>query len=132
MAKVKEARRADVAHMQGRKLSESRPLQVCWDKSGEARVSMRWVDTNRGNDHDDEWEIRCRSAARDFKGGEKHRHDSFAEAPPLEAKRFLISRAMTRRRDGKSDQHWNLNRREKAIVKRQTHIHDRHGTTREN
>ena len=39
--------------------------------------------------------------ARDFKGGEKGRDDLFAATPPLEAKRLLISRAATRRKDGR-------------------------------
>ena len=38
--------------------------------------------------------------ARDFKGGDKDRDDLFAGSPPLEAKRMIISRAATRRRDG--------------------------------
>ena len=39
--------------------------------------------------------------ARAFQEGEKHRDDLFAGTPPLEAKKFLISRAMTRRTDGR-------------------------------
>ena len=39
--------------------------------------------------------------ARDFKGGDKDRDDLFAEAPPLEALRLLLSRAATRRKDGR-------------------------------
>ena len=38
--------------------------------------------------------------ARDFKGEDKDRDDLFAETPPLEAKRMLLSRAVTRKRDG--------------------------------
>ena len=63
-------------------------------------MSMRWVDTNKGNDHDDEWEIRCRLVARNFEGGEEHTDDSFAETPPLETQRFFISKEMTKRSDG--------------------------------
>ena len=87
--------------MEGRKLWELRPISECWEKLGKAPVSMRWVDTNKGDGNADEWEVRCRLVARDFKGGEKHRDDLFAETPPLEAKRLLLSRAMTRRNDGK-------------------------------
>ena len=46
-------------------------------------------------------EVRSRLAARDFKGGDKDRDDLFAETPPLEAKRMILSRAATRRPDGK-------------------------------
>ena len=39
--------------------------------------------------------------ARDFKGDDRGRDDLFAETPPLEAKRILISRAAARRKDGR-------------------------------
>ena len=58
------------------------------------------VDTNKGGL--DDWDIRSRLVARDFKGGDKGRDDLFAETPPLEAKRMLLSRAATRRRGGKT------------------------------
>ena len=45
--------------------------------------------------------IRSRLVARDFKGSDKDRDDLFAETPPLEAKRMLISRAATKRIDGR-------------------------------
>eukprot|EP00973_Karenia_brevis_P072013 10005281-Karenia_brevis.AAC.1 len=47
------------------------------------------------------YEIRSRMVARDFKGNDKGRDDLFAETPPLEAKRLLMSRAMTKRDDGR-------------------------------
>ena len=61
-------------------------------------VSVRWVDTDKGIT---EMLIRSRLVARDFKGGDKGRDDLFAETPPLEAKRLSLSRAATRRRDGR-------------------------------
>jgi hypothetical protein len=68
-----------VIFMQGRKLWALRPIEECLEKLGKPPVSMRWGDTNKGGDHDSEWEIRCRLVARDFKGGEKHRDGLFAE-----------------------------------------------------
>ena len=68
---------------------------------GKPQVSLRWVDTNEGSDHDSESEIRCRLVARDFKGGKQHRDDLFAETPPLDGKRLLLSRCMTKRKDGR-------------------------------
>ena len=59
------------------------------------------MDTNKGGDTAEEWEIRCRLATRDFKGGDKGRDDLFAETPPLEGKTILLSRCMTRREDGR-------------------------------
>eukprot|EP00973_Karenia_brevis_P074495 10351802-Karenia_brevis.AAC.1 len=46
-------------------------------------------------------EVRSRMVARHFKGGYRDRDDLFAEAPPLEAKRMLMSRATSRRHDGR-------------------------------
>eukprot|EP00973_Karenia_brevis_P001690 229786-Karenia_brevis.AAC.1 len=40
--------------------------------------------------------------AKNYKGGDKGRDDLFAETPPLEAKRMLISRAATKREDGRN------------------------------
>eukprot|EP00973_Karenia_brevis_P030837 4253400-Karenia_brevis.AAC.1 len=47
-------------------------------------------------------DVRSRMVARHFQGGDKDRDELFAETPPLEAKRMLISRAMSRRHDGRS------------------------------
>ena len=57
---------------------------------GKSPVSVRWVDTDKGIDKPD---LRSRLVARDFNTGEKGRDDLFAETPPLEAKRYLLSRA---------------------------------------
>eukprot|EP00973_Karenia_brevis_P024643 3399740-Karenia_brevis.AAC.1 len=40
--------------------------------------------------------------AKNYKGADKGRDDLFAETPPLEAKRILMSRAVTRRSGGRS------------------------------
>eukprot|EP00973_Karenia_brevis_P010223 1384613-Karenia_brevis.AAC.1 len=40
--------------------------------------------------------------ARSFKGGDKDRDDLSAETAPPEAKRLLMSRAVIRRKDGRS------------------------------
>ena len=98
---VREARKEEVDYMENRKLWSLKPLKDCWDKTGRDPVSMKWVDTNKGDDHSEDWEIRCRLVARDFKGKDTGRDDLFAETPPLEAKRWPMSRAMTKRRDGR-------------------------------
>ena len=71
-------------------------MTECWDKTGKAPVSVRWVDVRKGSG-----EVRSRLVARDFKAGEKGRDDLFAATPPLEGKRLLVSRAVTRRKDRK-------------------------------
>eukprot|EP00973_Karenia_brevis_P069178 9619237-Karenia_brevis.AAC.1 len=48
-----------------------------------------------------EHDVRCRMVAKDYKGKDNGRDDLFAETPPLEAKRMLLSRAATRRKDGR-------------------------------
>ena len=48
-----------------------------------------------------DYDVRSRLVGRDFKGGERGRDGLLAETPPLEAKRLLISKAATRRRDGR-------------------------------
>ena len=80
-----------------------KPTQECWDVTGAGPVSVRWVDTDKNWMAEGEWDplVRCRLVARDFKGGDKDRDDLFAETPPLEGKRLLVSRAATRRKDGK-------------------------------
>eukprot|EP00973_Karenia_brevis_P080408 11156597-Karenia_brevis.AAC.1 len=41
------------------------------------------------------YKVRSGMVARNFKGGDKDRDDLFAETAPLEAKRLLMSRAVT-------------------------------------
>ena len=83
--------------MMSKGIWELRPRKECWDKKGRAPTFIRWVDTDKGDGKT--WEIRSRLVARDFKGGEKDRDDLFADTPPLEALRMLLSMAATRRRD---------------------------------
>ena len=49
------------------------------------------------------WEplVRCRLLARDFKGKDKGMNDLFAETPPLEAKKIILSRVVTQKIGGR-------------------------------
>ena len=96
--KVREARNEEIKFMQSKGIWEVVPTKECWEKTGSKPVSVRWVDTNKGGAG--EMIVRSRLVARDFKGNDKGRDDLFAETPPLEALRLLLSRAATRRRDG--------------------------------
>ena len=98
MKLVIEARGEEVDYMTQRNIWSLRPIVECWQRTGKAPTSIRWVDTNKGGPG--EVVVRCRLVARDFAGGEKGRDDLFAETPPLEAKRLILSRAATKR-DGK-------------------------------
>ena len=93
------ARAEEVGFMQERNLWTLRPIKECLETTGKWPVSVRWVDTNKGDQKC--ILVRSRLVARDFKGGDKGRDDLFADTPPLEAKRLLLSRAATRRKDGR-------------------------------
>jgi hypothetical protein len=95
---VKEARMEEITFMESRGIWSEVSESDCWEKTGKPPVSVRWVDTDKGLNGD--IVVRSRLVARDFKGGDKDRDDLFAETPPLEAKRLLLSRAATRRKDG--------------------------------
>ena len=77
-----------------------RPREESFEKTGRAPILTRWVDTDKGY-MEGYKKVRCRTVAKDFKGNDKDRDDLFAETPPLEAKRILLSRAATRRPDGR-------------------------------
>eukprot|EP00973_Karenia_brevis_P068212 9490276-Karenia_brevis.AAC.1 len=62
---------------------------------------MRWVDTNKSF-MKNKYEVRSRMVAQNYKGRDKGRDDLSAETPPLEDKRLLMSRAVTKRVDGRS------------------------------
>jgi hypothetical protein len=96
LKEVHEARDEEMEFLNKRKIWCERTVKECFEKTGKAPVSVRWVDVRKGSG-----EVRSRLVARDFKGGEKGRDDLFAATPPLEAKRLLVSRAVTRRKDRK-------------------------------
>ena len=61
-------------------------------------IKTRWVDTNKGDERSPE--IRCRLVAKEVKKRNDTEEESanfFASTPPLEAVKFLISEAMTKR-----------------------------------
>ena len=75
------------------------PRQEAFARAGKARVIVKWVDTNKGDEV--ESDVTCRLVARDFRNKkDKGRDDLFAETPPLEAIRMQFSRAVTRREKG--------------------------------
>ena len=92
---VLAGRKEEVGYMQKRGIWSEVDVEECWRNTGKAPVSVKWVDTDKGT------EVRCRLVARDFKGkNEKDRYDLFAATPPLEMKRMLMSKAVTRRYRG--------------------------------
>ena len=70
--KVREGRKEEVEYMEKRGIWEVKDEKECWEKTGKGPVSVKWVDTDKGD------RIRCRLVARDFKKkGERDREDLF-------------------------------------------------------
>jgi hypothetical protein len=91
---VRAGRKEEVTFMENRGIWKVVKESECWEKTGKAPTTVKWVDTMKEGGL-----VRCRLVARDFKGkGERDREDLFAATPPLEAKRILISRVVTRRK----------------------------------
>eukprot|EP00973_Karenia_brevis_P062486 8688191-Karenia_brevis.AAC.1 len=94
---------AEVDCIEGKPVWKLRKAEGCWA-----------VTSNRSPPYQDEvggyhksymkskYDIRSRMVAKHYRGGDKGRDALFAETPPLEAKRMLMSRAATRRKDGRS------------------------------
>ena len=47
---VEAARREEVGYMQKRGIWSETPIEECWQKTGRAPISIRWVDTDKGID----------------------------------------------------------------------------------
>ena len=90
--KVERLGRRREGLMEGRVLSyEERDVQECWNRTGAAPTSTKWVDVDKGG------AVRSRWVGRDFKKkGERCREDLFASMPPLEAKKLLFALAAPR------------------------------------
>ena len=88
---MRAGREEEVGFMEKRNIWGVRDAEECWRVTGEAPVSIRWVDTDKGSLVDGEWLplVRCRLVARDFKGGYRGRDDLFAETRPLGCKRIM-------------------------------------------
>ena len=48
LEKVEDVRKEEDGYMEGRGIWKLRPQVECWEKTGKAPVSVRWVDTNKG------------------------------------------------------------------------------------
>ena len=66
-------------------------IKECYDRSGNAPIGTRWVDVNKGDSVQPEY--RSRLVAQDI--NTTRREDLFAATPPLEAKKMLMSMAVT-------------------------------------
>ena len=73
------------------KVYEEVPLDECWKATGKPPIGTRWVDVNKGDDQNPDY--RSRLVAQEINNHK--REDLFAATPPLEAKKILMSLAVT-------------------------------------
>ena len=66
-------------------------ISECYERTGKAPIGVRWVDVNKGDDVNVEY--RSRLVAKEIK--KDSTNDLFAATPPLEAKKALLSMAVT-------------------------------------
>ena len=92
---VRQAREDEKVGVNKHNVFTKVPIQECFDNTGAAPISTKWVDINKGDQFDPDY--RSRWVGREFKGGDKDRDDLFAATPPLEAKRSLIAMASCQR-----------------------------------
>ena len=88
---VGKARTTELEFVASKEIWELCPEQECWDNTGKPPISVRWVDTNKGDDVN--VAIRSRLVAREIR--KKGIEAIFAATPPLEALRTVISQAVT-------------------------------------
>jgi len=73
------------------KLWNKVPLKECYDETGQEPVGTKWLEINKGDE--DNFNIRARLVAQEFTKGKLEA--IFAATPPLEAKKTLLSLAVT-------------------------------------
>ena len=88
---VPEARAKEMEYVKAKGLWLKRPIRECLDKTGRPPVTVRWVDTNKGDDKCPN--IRSRLVARQIRW--PGQEAVFAPTPPLEALRTVLSLAAT-------------------------------------
>jgi hypothetical protein len=92
---VKAAEDEEINFMNKIKVGEECDPEECWEMTGRAPVTTKFVRVNKGTKENPD--VRARLCGRDFKvKGE--RDDLFAAMPPLEAKKMLFRQAIRSRR----------------------------------
>ena len=88
---VRVARKLELEYFDAKEVWEKRPRSEALARTGRAPISVRWIDTNKGDD--DQPNYRSRLVAREIRrAGED---PIFAPTPPLESLRTIISLAAT-------------------------------------
>ena len=88
---VREARREEMGEFRTHGVYEEVPLTACWNQTGMKPVGVIWVDANKGDEGNPEYRsILVAEEINTYKDD-----DLFAAPPPLEAKKMLMSMAVT-------------------------------------
>jgi len=88
---VAEARRQEMEYFTSKRVWEKRPIQEAFDRMGRPPISVKWVDTNMGDDTDPNY--RSRLVAREIR--RKGQEATFAPTPPPESLRAVLSLTAT-------------------------------------
>ena len=88
---VSAARQEEMKEFQKHDVYVKVPLAQCWARTGRKPIGVRWIDINKGDEKKPKY--RSRLVAKEIKVDK--RDDLFAATPPLEAKKLLLSMAMT-------------------------------------
>ena len=88
---VKAVRKLEVEYFDAKEVWEKRPRAEALARTGKAPISVRWIDTNKGDD--DAPNYRSRLVAREIR--RRGKIPIFAPAPPLESFRAVVSLAAT-------------------------------------
>ena len=91
---VAEARADEIRGVVSHNVWTKCSVSECRDKTGRPPVKGRWVDINKGDDHNPNY--RSRYVGREFRGKD-NRDDLFAATPPIEAIKMLISLAASQK-----------------------------------
>ena len=91
LALCRVARKKEMDFVREKGLWVKRTVRECWERTGAPPVTVRWVETNKGDDV--EPNIRSRLVARQIRPAGQEA--VFAPTPPLEALRTVLSLAAT-------------------------------------
>ena len=91
---VRKAREEEIQYVRKMELYEKVPISLCYETNGEAPISVRWIDINKGDQSNPNY--RSRLVAREI--NTHKRDDLFAATPPLEALKLILSMTATSNR----------------------------------
>ena len=86
-----EARKQEIDYFKSKSVWELRPISEARRRMGRSPISVRWVETNKGDD--DNPRVRSRLVAREIRTAGQNA--IFAPTPPLESLRMVLSWAAT-------------------------------------